>query len=58
METTVIYTKIYNNYLRLADADQDGLLDDEEFALALHLIKVIFLYLYSGYLKTFTFKNN
>ena len=42
METNTIDT---NNYLRLADADQDGLLDDEEFALALHLIKVIFFYI-------------
>lgn len=40
----LLKSKLTNNILgkiwRLADADQDGLLDDEEFALALHLIKL------------------
>merc|ERR1719427_1910001 len=40
----LLKSKLTNNILgkiwRLADADQDGLLDDEEFALAQHLIKL------------------
>jgi len=40
----LLKSKLTNNVLgkiwRLADADQDGLLDSEEFALALHLIKL------------------
>jgi len=40
----LIKSKLSNNVLgkiwRLADYDQDGLLDEEEFALAMHLIKV------------------
>jgi len=40
----LVKSKLSNNVLgkiwRLADHDQDGLLDNEEFALAMHLIKV------------------
>ena len=40
----LVKSKLSNNILgkiwRLADHDQDGLLDSEEFALAMHLIKV------------------
>lgn len=39
MTTTLLPTSVLAHIWRLADVDKDGMLDDEEFALAVHLIE-------------------